>query len=96
MIPALGFCLGTRAQMFTLEPGLPATLAPGKRPRTTLSPSLALRPLTPPAQPAQPAQPGQPGQPGQNGRVRPSNMGKWRTFRVASSRPSTWAVAAIR
>ena len=29
--------------MFTLEPGLPATLAPGKRPRTTLSPSLALR-----------------------------------------------------
>ena len=43
VIPALGFCLGTRAQMFTLEPGLPATLAPGKRPRTTLSPSLALR-----------------------------------------------------
>jgi gamma-glutamyltranspeptidase/glutathione hydrolase len=43
VIPALGFCLGTRAQMFTLEPGLPATLAPGKRPRTTLSPGLALR-----------------------------------------------------
>jgi gamma-glutamyltranspeptidase/glutathione hydrolase len=43
VIPALGFCLGTRAQMFTLQPGLPATLAPGKRPRTTLSPSLALR-----------------------------------------------------
>ncbi|MGA2829023.1 MAG: gamma-glutamyltransferase family protein [Streptosporangiaceae bacterium] len=43
VIPALGFCLGTRAQMFTLEPRLPATLAPGKRPRTTLSPSLALR-----------------------------------------------------
>ena len=43
VIPALGFCLGTRAQMFTLEPGLPATLTPGKRPRTTLSPSLALR-----------------------------------------------------
>jgi gamma-glutamyltranspeptidase/glutathione hydrolase len=43
VVPALGFCLGTRAQMFTLEPGLPATLAPGKRPRTTLSPSLALR-----------------------------------------------------
>ena len=36
--PALGFCLGTRAQMFTLTPGLPATLAPGKRPRTTLTP----------------------------------------------------------
>jgi len=43
VIPALGFCLGSRAQMFTLTPGLPATLAPGKRPRTTLSPSLALR-----------------------------------------------------
>ena len=31
VIPGLGFCLGTRAQMFTLTPGLPATLAPGKR-----------------------------------------------------------------
>jgi len=29
--------------MFWLEKGLPASLAPGKRPRTTLSPSLALR-----------------------------------------------------
>jgi gamma-glutamyltranspeptidase / glutathione hydrolase len=43
VIPALGFCLGTRAQMFTLTPGLPATLAPNKRPRTTLTPTLALR-----------------------------------------------------
>jgi gamma-glutamyltranspeptidase/glutathione hydrolase len=43
VIPGLGFGLGTRAQMFTLTPGLPATLAPGKRPRTTLTPSLALR-----------------------------------------------------
>jgi gamma-glutamyltranspeptidase/glutathione hydrolase len=43
VIPGLGFCLGSRAQMFTLTPGLPASLAPGKRPRTTLSPSLALR-----------------------------------------------------
>jgi gamma-glutamyltranspeptidase / glutathione hydrolase len=43
VIPGLGFCLGTRAQMFTLTPGLPATIAPGKRPRTTLTPSLALR-----------------------------------------------------
>jgi gamma-glutamyltranspeptidase / glutathione hydrolase len=43
VIPGLGFCLGTRAQMFTLTPGLPATLAPGRRPRTTLSPSLALK-----------------------------------------------------
>ena len=43
VIPDLGFCLGTRAQMFTLTPGLPASLAPGKRPRTTLTPTLALR-----------------------------------------------------
>ena len=43
VIPALGFCLGTRGQMFTLTPGLPATIAPGKRPRTTLTPTLALR-----------------------------------------------------
>jgi gamma-glutamyltranspeptidase / glutathione hydrolase len=43
VIPGLGFCLGTRAQMFTLSEGLPNTIAPGKRPRTTLTPSLALR-----------------------------------------------------
>jgi gamma-glutamyltranspeptidase / glutathione hydrolase len=43
VIPSLGFPLGTRAQMFVLEDGLPNSLAPGKRPRTTLSPSLALR-----------------------------------------------------
>src|SRR5439155_2557646 len=43
VIPALGFGLGTRAQMFWLEPGLPNSLAPGKRPRTTLTPTLALR-----------------------------------------------------
>ncbi|WP_253887438.1 gamma-glutamyltransferase family protein [Actinokineospora diospyrosa] len=41
-IPDLGFCLGSRAQMFWLEEGLPNTLAPGKRPRITLTPSLAL------------------------------------------------------
>ncbi|WP_333821896.1 gamma-glutamyltransferase family protein [Pinisolibacter sp.] len=41
-IPGLGFCLNSRAQMFWLEPGLPSSLAPGKRPRTTLTPSLAL------------------------------------------------------
>ena len=40
-IPGLGFCLGTRAQMFWLEDGLPASLVGGRRPRTTLSPSLA-------------------------------------------------------
>jgi gamma-glutamyltranspeptidase / glutathione hydrolase len=43
VIPALGFCLGTRAQMFWLADGLPNSLAPGKRPRTTLTPSLAYR-----------------------------------------------------
>jgi gamma-glutamyltranspeptidase / glutathione hydrolase len=43
VIPELGFPLGTRAQMFWLERGLPNSLAPGKRPRTTLTPSLALR-----------------------------------------------------
>lgn len=42
-IPELGFCLGTRGQMFWLEPGLPGSLAPGKRPRTTLSPSMLTR-----------------------------------------------------
>ena len=41
VIPELGFCLGTRAQMFWLEDGQPASLAPGKRPRTTLSVTLA-------------------------------------------------------
>ncbi len=41
LIPALGFPLGTRLQMTTLETGFPATLEPGRRPRTTLSPSLA-------------------------------------------------------
>jgi len=42
-IPALGFCLNSRAQMFWLEEGVPASLAPGKRPRTTLSVNLALK-----------------------------------------------------
>jgi gamma-glutamyltranspeptidase / glutathione hydrolase len=43
VIPELGFCMGTRGQMFWLRDGLPNSLAPGKRPRTTLSPSFALR-----------------------------------------------------
>jgi gamma-glutamyltranspeptidase/glutathione hydrolase len=42
-IPALGWPLGTRAQMTWLEEGLPSSLAPGTRPRTTLSPGLVLR-----------------------------------------------------
>ena len=42
-IPELGFPMGSRGQMFWLKEGLPNSLAPNKRPRTTLSPSMALR-----------------------------------------------------
>ncbi len=42
-IPSLGFCMTNRGQMFWLEDGLPDSLRPGTRPRTTLSPSIALR-----------------------------------------------------
>ncbi|HEY1571846.1 MAG TPA: gamma-glutamyltransferase family protein [Pseudonocardiaceae bacterium] len=42
-VPELGFCLSMRGQMFWLEEGLPNTIRPGARPRTTLSPSMALR-----------------------------------------------------
>ena len=42
-IPSLGWPLGSRAQMFWLEEGLPSSLEPRKRPRTTLSPGLVLR-----------------------------------------------------
>src|SRR5262245_47885074 len=44
VVPGLGFPVGTRAQMFVLDPEHPNSLAPGKRPRTTLSPSLARLP----------------------------------------------------
>jgi gamma-glutamyltranspeptidase/glutathione hydrolase len=43
VIEGLGFCLGTRAQMFNLDPEHPNHVESGKRPRTTLSPSLVLR-----------------------------------------------------
>ncbi|MFD7339075.1 gamma-glutamyltransferase family protein [Streptomyces violascens] len=43
VVPELGFPLGTRLQMAWLDEGLPNSLTPGRRPRTTLSPSLALR-----------------------------------------------------
>ncbi|HEX2114732.1 MAG TPA: gamma-glutamyltransferase family protein [Alphaproteobacteria bacterium] len=43
VIPELGCGLTTRGQMFWLEEGLPTSLAPRKRPRTTLTPSLALK-----------------------------------------------------
>ncbi len=42
-IPGLGFCLGSRCQMFWLEEGLPNSLRPGQRPRTTLSPAMVLK-----------------------------------------------------
>ncbi|GFE64071.1 gamma-glutamyltransferase family protein [Litoreibacter roseus] len=42
VVPGLGFPLNSRAQMFWLEEGLPNSLAPGRRPRTTLTPSLAV------------------------------------------------------
>jgi gamma-glutamyltranspeptidase/glutathione hydrolase len=40
VIEGLGFPLGTRGQMFSLDAAHPNCLAPGKRPRTTLTPSL--------------------------------------------------------
>ncbi|WP_445376352.1 gamma-glutamyltransferase family protein [Niveispirillum fermenti] len=43
VVPALGFPLGTRMQMFWLQPGLASSLRPGRRPRTTLTPSMAFR-----------------------------------------------------
>ncbi len=42
-IPELGFCLGTRLQMTWLTPGAPSSLQPGRRPRTTLTPTLLLK-----------------------------------------------------
>jgi gamma-glutamyltranspeptidase / glutathione hydrolase len=42
VVPGLGVPLNSRAQMFWLDEGLPTSLAPGRRPRTTLSPSMAL------------------------------------------------------
>ncbi len=42
-IPEVGFALGSRLQMTWLEQGLPSSLVPGRRPRTTLTPTLVLR-----------------------------------------------------
>lgn len=44
VVPGLGMPLNSRAQMFWLEEGRPTSLAPGRRPRTTLTPSLARDP----------------------------------------------------
>ena len=43
VIPGVGFPLGTRGQMFSMVEGHPNSLQPGKRPRATLTPSLATR-----------------------------------------------------
>jgi gamma-glutamyltranspeptidase / glutathione hydrolase len=43
VVPGLGFSLSTRTQMCWVEEGLASTLAPGRRPRSTLSPSMALK-----------------------------------------------------
>lgn len=41
-IPELGFCLGSRLQMTWLDETSPSALRPGRRPRTTLTPTLLL------------------------------------------------------
>jgi len=41
VVPGLGFPLNTRGQMFWLEDEGPNAIAPGRRPRTTLTPTLA-------------------------------------------------------
>ena len=43
VIQGLGFPLGTRLQVFQLDPKHANALQPGKRPRTTLTPSLVLK-----------------------------------------------------
>lgn len=42
-VPGLGFCLGTRLQMTWLDEDSAQPLTPGRRPRTTLSPTLILK-----------------------------------------------------
>ena len=43
IIPGLGFCMNTRAQMFHLSEKHVERLEPGRRPSTTLSPSLVMK-----------------------------------------------------
>ena len=43
VVPGLGFPITTRGQMFWLDEGLPSTLRPGSRPRTTLTPGMVTR-----------------------------------------------------
>jgi gamma-glutamyltranspeptidase/glutathione hydrolase len=42
-VPGLGFNITTRGQMFWLDERLPSHLAPGRRPRTTLTPTVLTR-----------------------------------------------------
>ena len=42
-VPGLGFNISTRGQMFWLDEQLPSHLAPGRRPRTTLTPTVLTR-----------------------------------------------------
>jgi len=43
VVDGIGFPLGTRVQTFYLDPRHPNALVPGKRPRTTLTPTLVLK-----------------------------------------------------
>jgi gamma-glutamyltranspeptidase/glutathione hydrolase len=43
VVPGLGFCISVRGQMFSLDESHPNSLVSGKRPRTTLTPTLAFR-----------------------------------------------------
>ncbi len=43
VVPGVGFPMGTRGQMFFLDPHQPSVIAPLKRPRTTLTPSLVMK-----------------------------------------------------
>ena len=43
VIPGLGFCMGTRGQMFYLNSERPNALEPRKRPRATLTPSMVTK-----------------------------------------------------